>query len=108
MVEVAHIDPSQWTPSGIFDSPADEGQRANQRLKASIAGSELVISLADSFQPYRLTIVNILGQTIVDEKGDWTPGEIRLPWSANRPSGVYFCRVSQGIDSYTVPFVNLK
>jgi hypothetical protein len=113
MVEVAHGVPGLGIPSGVLDlsEPVDRGDFPP--LHASVSGSTLSISLADrsdwSHTSYTLQVVNVLGQTVVSHTG-YMPdaGDLRIPWSANRPSGVYFCRIQLGSTSYTIPVVNLK
>ena len=109
-MEVAYGIPDQGTPSGIFDQ---EGERAdpNRGIRAGITSGGLTVSLypsSASYLPYDLSIVNILGQTIVSKAGMADFGQITIPWSADRPSGVYFCRIRLGQVNYTVPVVNLK
>lgn len=107
-IEVAHVDPEQWIPSGVFDDePATTSGRDN-RLSATIAGASLIITTTEASSDYHLQVVNILGQTVVNHSGYANSGELRIPWSLERPSGVYFCRIWTGQHSYTVPVVNIK
>lgn len=111
MVEVAHGVPGLGTPSGIFDLSEPTGRGDGPPPHASVSGSTLSISIAAdrSDGSYSLQVVNILGQTVVSHAGFTAgTGDLRIPWSANRPSGVYFCRIRLGNTSYTIPVVNVK
>ena len=114
MVEVVYGEPQEGTPTGIFDPSAGETPTRARTMTASIRAEGLVVSLDASGesiptnQPYNVHVVNTLGQTIVTQRGYADFSEIRIPWSANRPSGVYFCRILLGSTSHTVPVVNLK
>lgn len=113
MVEVAYGIPDAGTPSGILDLETGS-PRSSRPLYAAINSNGLVISLnphSDPLEPYSsfsLTVVNTLGQTVVSEAGIADFAQITIPWSANRPSGVYFCRIRLGSESHTVPVVNIK
>lgn len=113
MVEVAHGVPGLGTPSGVLDLSEPTGRGESLSLHASVSGGDLSISLENgsdwSHSPYSLQVVNVLGQTVVSQAG-YLPdaGDLRIPWSANRPSGVYFCRIRLGKTSYSVPVVNVK
>lgn len=113
MVEVAHGVPGLGTPSGILDLSEPTGRGDALSLHASVSGGALSISLEDasdwSNSSYALQVVNVLGQTVVSHAGHMPDaGELRIPWSANRPSGVYFCRIRLGNTSYSMPVVNMK
>jgi hypothetical protein len=111
-VEVSYGAPGQGVPSGIFDPVAIRPDSPS--IRAGINFDGLTISLYsasetyESYSPYNLLVVNTLGQTVVREAGIADFGQIRIPWGADRPSGVYFCRIRLGQVSYTVPVVNLK
>ena len=107
-VEVAHVDAASWIPSGVFDDAPSTEPADGNRLRASIAGSSLIITTIDAPHDYHVQVVNILGQTVVNHSGYADSGELRIPWSLGRPSGVYFCRIRTGQASYTVPVVNIK
>lgn len=113
MVEVAHGVPGLGTPSGILDLSGPTGRGDGLFLHASVSGGTLSISLENrsdwSSPSYSLQVVNVLGQTVVSNAG-YTPdaGVLRIPWSANRPSGVYFCRIRLGNTSYSMSVVNVK
>lgn len=112
-VEVAHGVPGLGTPSGILDLSEPTGRGDALSLHASVSGGALWISLEDasgwSNSSYALQVVNVLGQTVVSHAGHMPDaGELRIPWSANRPSGVYFCRIRLGNTSYSMPVVNMK
>lgn len=112
-VEVAHGVPGLGTPSGILDLSEHTGGGDALSLHASVSGGALSISLENasdwSNSSYALQVVNVLGQTVVSHAGHMPDaGELRIPWSANRPSGVYFCRIRLGNTSYSMPVVNMK
>jgi hypothetical protein len=113
MVEVTHSNPDQGTPAGILD-PETTLSDSKHAIHAGISSDGLTISLdplsaaSTAYLPFNLLVVNTLGQTVVSEAGMADFGQIRIPWSADRPSGVYFCRIRLGQTSYTVPVVNLK
>lgn len=113
MVEVAYGVPGLGTPSGILDLSEPTGRGDGLAVHASVSGGALSISLENrtdwSNSSYALQVVNVLGQTVVSHTGNVPDaGELRIPWSANRPSGVYFCRIQLGNTSYAIPVVNLK
>lgn len=108
MVEVHYLRPDQGPPSGIFDGPALEAAGERAVASARLEGGQLVVSLADASAPYTFSVVNILGQTLVSGSGVAPTGEIRLPWSVHRPSGVYYCRIVAGGVVTTIPLVHLK
>ncbi len=108
MVEIHYLRPDQGPPSGIFDDPALELARERAVAGARLEGPQLVVSLADASVPYTFSVVNILGQTLVSGSGGAPTGEIRLPWSIHRPSGVYYCRIVAGGVATTIPLVHLK
>lgn len=107
-VEVTYGIPEEGTPSGIFVSPGQSRIGKGQTLRASFAGSELLLTFPASVYRYDLQVVNILGQTVVSTTGTADLGEARIHWGANHASGVYFCRVWADGQVQTVPIVNLK
>lgn len=108
MVEVTYGPAGEDTPSGIFDEPARDDNRGSSVVRASVAGSELTVTVPSDLSPIRLQVVNILGQTVVSHTGMADFGVLRVPWSASHPSGVYFCRIQSGAETYAVPFVSVK
>ncbi len=112
IIEIAYGEPGLGVPSGILDIGENAtGSRRNASY-AAINGSTVSVYLNidnTAISPYRLEVVNILGQSVVSTSGYTDGDQLRVLWSAGRPSGVYFCRIRLGDgEVQTIPVVNVK